>query len=248
MLLVPNGVNARTGDAKGDNQSWNDGRVKVPRLPETDDVGFITSLIEQTRRTYEVSSDRVFITGSSNGGMMTYRMVIERPELFAAAASAIANLPEHFVSRFTKPENPPPILIMVGTKDPLMPFEGGNVARTQSKVLSSRATLKWWLDVHGLSSDPLSDEYLPDTDKKESCRVRKQIFGTSKEKNKPENQKTENKKVTYFEMQGGGHNVMTRKYPIRDNFLTRSLLGPVCRDAEGAELIWAFFSEAMGKP
>jgi Prolyl oligopeptidase family len=59
-----------------------------------DDVGFIAALIDWAATERNIDRSRVCVTGISNGGTMTERLVIERPDLFAAAAAFVTNLPE----------------------------------------------------------------------------------------------------------------------------------------------------------
>jgi polyhydroxybutyrate depolymerase len=87
LLIVPNGTNARIGDPRGNDQNWNDCR-SAARVGETkaDDVGFIIALVEWAQREMRIDPLRVYATGASNGGGMSYRLAIERPDRFAAVA------------------------------------------------------------------------------------------------------------------------------------------------------------------
>lgn len=64
LLLVPNGINAATGDAKSDDQNWNDLRHGVARESDADDVGFIRSLLDHASKTYAIDPYRVYVTGA----------------------------------------------------------------------------------------------------------------------------------------------------------------------------------------
>ena len=48
--------------------------------------------------------------------------------------------------------------------------------------------------------------------------------------------------VAIYTMNGGGHNLPSARYAIPDTWVVRRFIGPVCRDAEGTELAWAFLS------
>ena len=67
---------------------------------------------------------RIYVTGVSNGGAMTMTLVCERADLFAAAASVIMNFTDEFADA-CHPSRPVPMLMMNGTADPLIPYEGG---------------------------------------------------------------------------------------------------------------------------
>ncbi len=83
VLVVPNGVNAETGDTYGNDQNWNDLRSDTAAGQHVvDDVGFLLALLERVVSELELDQPRVFVTGASNGGMMTFRMLLEAPEPF----------------------------------------------------------------------------------------------------------------------------------------------------------------------
>jgi len=93
---------------------------------ESDDVGFVLAILDLVAESVRFDPDRVFVTGASNGGMMTFRLALEANDRFTAAAAVIANLPDP--SECRPLVDPIPMLIMNGTDDPLMPYEGGYVA------------------------------------------------------------------------------------------------------------------------
>ena len=97
LLLVPNGTNRDTGAPSGDDQNRNDCRPQGPTA--ADDVDFIDALLRWTADrfsnvTLSLDTARTFVTGPSNGGLMTYRLATELPDRVAAAAAFIANRPE----------------------------------------------------------------------------------------------------------------------------------------------------------
>jgi len=77
---------------------WNDGRGKTFRRArdnsDTDDVGFISGLIDHFLKKGIADSTRIYVMGLSNGGMMTHRLGIEIGYKLAAIAPVIANIPK----------------------------------------------------------------------------------------------------------------------------------------------------------
>jgi polyhydroxybutyrate depolymerase len=131
LLVVPNGV-SETGDTQGDRQNWNDCRPPVAssRTRTTaDDVGFIRQLVTWASTQYGIDRRRVYATGASNGGLMSYRLGIELNDQIAAVAAFIANLPA--ASECRNAARPIPIMMSNGTADPLMPLY---VERNQRKL------------------------------------------------------------------------------------------------------------------
>ena len=131
LLLVPNGTNRDTGAPSGDDQNRNDCRPQGPTA--ADDVDFVDALLRWTADrfsdvTLSLDTARTFVTGPSNGGLMTYRLATELPDRVAAAAAFIANRPE--LSECPMATAPIPVLIVNGTDDPLMPYDGGSRTTT----------------------------------------------------------------------------------------------------------------------
>lgn len=231
LLLVPNGTDPDSGDSSADNQVWHDFRHGVRRQSRADDVGFILAMLDWAHATYRTDRSRVYVTGASNGGMMTFRLLIEAPERFAAGATFIASLPDSN-DRLSLPKLPTPLLIAHGTADPLIKWEGGSVPWGRGRVRSGPATVAWWIAANRAIVEPAEVTRNPDRDPSNGCAIevrrhRAQPGGAV---------------VVAYRMIGGGHAMPSSLYPIPDNFLTRKMIGPVCRDIEGAELAWTFLS------
>lgn len=233
VLVVPNGVNPETGDTYGDDQNWNDLRPdQAQGQTEVDDVGFLLRLLDQLSGEMPIDPDRIFVTGASNGGMMTYRLLIEAPERFAAGAAYIANLPV-LSAPLSFPDQPVPILIANGTEDQLMPFEGGVVAKDRGLVISTQETVEWWVNANQADQDRLAFRDLPDLNQEDGCRIEESIYPASED----------GAAVWFYRIDGGGHTLPSLSEGGLLQRLAISLLGPVCRDVDGVRLAWDFFSE-----
>ena len=94
---------------------------------EVDDVGFLNALTD--RLVTDLSSDqgRVFATGVSAGGFMSIRLALESPSRFRAVAAVAANVPTPKNFKCAPQGQGTSVMIMNGTKDPLVPFAGGEV-------------------------------------------------------------------------------------------------------------------------
>lgn len=234
LLLVPNGVSARDGNPKGERQHWNDlRRGTTPVETGADDVSFLLALMRWARGTFATDPGRVYVTGASNGGLMTYTLLIAHPETFAAGAAFIANLPQSAVHG-PRPARPVPIMIVNGTDDRLMPHDGGTIGRNRGTVISAAETARWWVEANGAGPAPAEVRELPDRDPEDGCRIRLTRYATRGDGTAP---------VHFYEMIGGGHATPSVRYRPGYGPLVRWLLGQQCRDAEAAELAWAFFRQ-----
>lgn len=230
LLVVPNGTNGTGGDTRGDRQKWNDVRgLDSTMKSRADDVGFLNDLLDRIEKDYSIDASRVYVTGASNGGMMTFRLLIETPERFAAGAAFIASLPETS-PLIRQPAAPTPLMIANGTKDPLIKWDGGENLIGRSVMRPVEETVAWWVRAnHAVATNPVN-EALPDSDSSDGCRVRRTTYPAGRE----------GAPVVFYTFDGGGHAMPSRKHQIRGNFLIRRLIGPVCRDVEGARLAWDF--------
>jgi polyhydroxybutyrate depolymerase len=105
---------------KGAGLTWNDGR----QWQTVDDVGFLRGLVAELARRGVAEPSRIYIAGISNGGMMALRMLCEAAELFAGAGTVIASMPST-VGRNCQPVRSVPIVMVNGTADALIPYDGG---------------------------------------------------------------------------------------------------------------------------
>ena len=151
LLLIPNATNGKTGDPKGDRQNWNDLReASATGKAAADDVGFLMQLLDWAQEKYQIDPRRVFVTGASNGGMMTFRLLLEQPRRFAAAAAYIASLPA------TAPPKPAattrvPLMLFNGTRDPLIQWQGGEIRGERGTTMAIEPMVQWWREVNGVS-------------------------------------------------------------------------------------------------
>ncbi len=114
VLVAPDGVD----------RSWSDGRGTDSELAGVDDVRFVRELVAHLIAELPIDPDRVYATGASNGGGMTYRLGCEASELLAGLAPVIAAVSTGFESTCV-PDSPMPMIAISGLDDPLVPFEGG---------------------------------------------------------------------------------------------------------------------------
>ncbi|MCB0343750.1 MAG: dienelactone hydrolase family protein [Bdellovibrionales bacterium] len=137
---------------------WNDGR-KDPNVPgwkeRPDDINFLRLLIAQIESDLKLTSGKVYVTGPSNGGMMTFRVGCELSDKLSAIAPVIASMPEDFVAQ-CRPVKRLPVLMINGKDDPLVPYEGGQVTVFRKKrglVVSAEKSLMFWSKHNHCSQD-----------------------------------------------------------------------------------------------
>ncbi len=104
-------------------RTWNAGTCCDYAMQNNiDDVEFIRELINQMVSTYKIDSKRIFVTGMSNGGMMSYRLACELSDKIAAIAVVSGTM---FTSAPCNLSRPIPILHIHSTLDTKVPPRGG---------------------------------------------------------------------------------------------------------------------------
>lgn len=116
--------------------TWNaDHCCAYAMTEEIDDVGFIAALIDEMLRSYPVDPDRIYVTGMSNGAMMTHRVAIAMPDRIAAIAPVVGAL----FGDEPLPAGPVPAIVINGADDALVPFAGGPPPRSEGGLLFANA-------------------------------------------------------------------------------------------------------------
>lgn len=140
----------------GDRHAWNTGHLMRRAVQDADDIAYFDTLIDTLVREHGADPTRVFMTGGSNGGMMTFVYAVARPERLAAVAPVVASM-------FTfdaEPSIPLPILIINGARDDEVPIEGGMsrnqlVSRGQQTPFKPlQEVVRFWVDANRSQVEP----------------------------------------------------------------------------------------------
>jgi polyhydroxybutyrate depolymerase len=221
FVLVPDGT-----EASGGERGWNDCRGDAMTNPTADDAAFLVSLVDSLTP-QGVDRARVFINGISNGGHMALRLAIERGELFRAVAPVVASMPAR--SECVAPLVPVSVLFINGTKDPIMPFDGGVVGAGNSRgtVVSTRSAMNVWRLTNSMT-EPEVERAVPDSLTLDGCTVTEVVSRPAWPT------------VKLLRVEEGGHTEpsATERYA---NFFLR-LVGRQNADLEMADEVWRFFA------
>ena len=210
---------------------WNDGR-DIDRYrahaENVDDVGFLTTLVFEVKKLHNIDLDRVYFTGASNGGMMSLRMACEAGPMITAVAAVVANLPADLTCQHAGPVS---VLLINGTKDPLVPHEGGQVRLLRQQlgeVLSTAKTSGTFVN-RSVCNGPAEVVWLEDHDPRDGTVTYRETYAECQT----------GAIFTKYVVLGGGHTM-----PGGAQYAPKYLIGRVSRDFSGAEAIWDFFERA----
>ena len=192
-----------------------------------DDVGFVLAVVDDVCATCAVDPGRIYLTGASNGGFLTYRLVCEAPGVFAAAAPVMATMPQTVAEACEPP--PTPILLIHGTEDPIVPYDDPVLyagPRLTVRMLPIPDTAEFWVAASGCDPEPSVDS-LPDTDPADgTTAVCETWTGDDPEA-----------EVVLYTVEGGGHT-----WPGGYEAYPAWLVGRQCNDFDASEVIWCFFA------
>lgn len=150
--------------------TWNSGNCcGYAQMNNVDDVAFFRALLDKLETDYAVDPKRIFVTGISNGGMMSFRLACEMSDKIAAAAPV-----EGAQNVACQPSNPVSIIIFHGTADRLVPMKGGSTPfqigpkRSDTPVAD---TVAFWVKEDGCAPTPAHEETAElHTDKYTGCK------------------------------------------------------------------------------
>jgi polyhydroxybutyrate depolymerase len=220
----------------GIERNWNDGRKDEEandraHKENIDDVGFISALIDSIIKDYNIDQKRVYVTGISNGAIMSYRLACELSDKIAAIAPVDGNIPDMLLNECS-PAMPVSVLAINNVNDPLVPYEGGNIYSSirklnLGKVLSVNESINFWVNRNKCSALPVVNEE-PDLDPKDGTRVTRKEYINS----------TDGTEVILYSVDGGGHT-----WPGGLQYLPSCIVGKTSRDINASEVIWSFFKK-----
>ncbi|MCH9648013.1 MAG: hypothetical protein K0U98_07225 [Deltaproteobacteria bacterium] len=208
IVVYPAGLDA------GGMTGW---RVTRPGAGLTKDVQFISDLIDQLEKTYNVDRTRVYANGLSNGGSMAFVLSCNLPDRIAAVGMVAAAhvLPWGWCSD----RRPVPMISFHGTADPLAPYEGGI---SWVGPASFRDPVQWaasWARRNGCG---------PDTTKSLI------VVGVTRQ---DYTECTDDAAVAFLTIHGGGHT-----WPGAEP-LPEWILGSTNRSISATREMWTFFQK-----
>ena len=117
--------------------SWNAGNCCLTSTQNNiDDVGLVSTIIDQIIATNNIDQTKIWAVGHSNGGMMAYRLGCDLSEKI----TAIGIVGGALMDQTCNPTKPVSIIHLHGNLDPTVPYEGGGKFETPS-IADSLLTL-----------------------------------------------------------------------------------------------------------
>lgn len=179
-----------------------------------DDVGFTEAMINSLSAQYNIDPDRIYASGMSNGGFMSFLLACQLSDKIAAIASITGSMtPE--IYNACNPTHPTPVLQIHGTSDGTVPYTGQSWTRSVADVVS------YWQNFNNCAPSP-SLTALPNTSPNDGSTVEHFVYSGG------DNQVN----VEHFKITGGGHT-----WPG-----AFAGVPAVNYDIDASEEVWKFFS------
>jgi polyhydroxybutyrate depolymerase len=152
--------------------NWNDGRVnrRGQLVTDVDDEAFLLALVKDLVARKITAPNRIFITGHSNGGMMSFFMGCKHSKLFKAMAPVSANIPRPMDC---KGQDAIAVLNIVGLEDRVVPNDGGGIfgRKRRGELMSVRQGFDVMMKRNGCRGDISTDTQDASITRGESCKA-----------------------------------------------------------------------------
>jgi polyhydroxybutyrate depolymerase len=212
----------------GLHKAWNDGRAKSEKGKLGDDSKFMVQLIDTLYKEYHIDTNRVFATGISNGGFFSFYLAHKLSKIFLAIAPVCANITNYFKDKYT-PDEPVSLMLINGTKDPLVKYDGGKIGlkfgKSHGKSISTDETISIFKKLTKCNDKPATEE-IPDINADDECFATKYTYSGG----------IKNTEIVLIKITNGGHTL-----PGGNQYLSKKLVGNLCKDFNAADVIWEFF-------
>ncbi|TBR22582.1 hypothetical protein EPO15_07775 [bacterium] len=207
---------------EGVKKAWNDGRGIGSKA---DDHGFLTALADRLVKDGVADPKGLYAAGISNGGFMSHALACRDGGRWAAIGVIASSLGE-IAAASCKPPRPVPVLMVNGTEDRLIPWDGREVkllGRSRGRKLTVPETAAKWAALDGCSGEPVRED-LPDAaddGTRWSLEARRNCKAGAE--------------VLLYKVTGGGHT-----WPNAEIYLPR-VVGRTSRDVAFEPLLFEFF-------
>ena len=181
LVVHPNGV----FDASN-NRNWN---TFGPRGTGVDDVAFLSALIDTLALRYRIDLNRVYSTGMSNGGFMSYELACQLGNRIAAIASVTGSMTASRLAGCTS-GRPVPVMEIHGTADGTVPYNGG----TALQFVAIPTLLNSWVQRNGCNPTPVTTP-VPDINTTDGCTADRIVWSGGRN----------GSVVEHYRINGGGH-------------------------------------------
>lgn len=208
LIVLPNGT--------FDNQNkryWNNFLL----ASSVDDVLFISNLLDTLQNKYNIDPNRVYSTGMSNGGFMSYFLACDLNNRIAAIASVAGDmiLPK---LNACQPGRAVPVMQIHGTADNTVPYDG----LPASAFAPIETLVNKWVALNNCNTTPQTTP-VPNVSTTDGCTATRYLYDMGKS----------GSSVEFYKIDGGAHTWPGSAISI----------GVTNQDFSASWVIWKFLSK-----
>lgn len=181
-----------------------------------DDIGFTSALIDSIAMNYSINQNRIYSTGMSNGGFMSYTLACSLSNRIAAIASVTGSM-NYNQNLSCSPQHPVPVMEIHGTSDATVPYNGSGTT-----IASIPNVLNFWATFNNCTTTPIVTA-VPNTNTTDGCTAEHYRYPSG----------TNGVEVEHYKIINGGHTWPGA--PV--------VIGTTNYDISASKKIWEFFSK-----
>jgi polyhydroxybutyrate depolymerase len=191
-----------------------------PGLGAAEEIPFFNRMLDKLATHYSVDTRRIYAAGLGEGGFMALRMGCNMADRVAAIAVVAAAMPR---TLNCVPSRPIPILLISGTDDPIVHYDGGRYKEGLLHLLSAEDSAKEWARLNRCSEKP-TESKLPSL-QKGGKDTKVYLFDGCRE----------NAQVALYALKDGGHT-----WPGGEQYMSEKEVGKTSNALNANETIWSF--------
>jgi len=180
-----------------------------------DDLGFTSALIDSLLLDYNIDESRIYSTGMSNGGYMSFYIACNLSDRFAAVGSVTGAMATPSMAS-CNPTHSTPIIQIHGTADATVNYNG-----TAFSSESIQSILNYWSNYNNTDATAITTS-VPNTNTTDGCTAQKIAYLNGDDCTE----------VVHYKITGGGHTWPGAPVTI----------GVTNQDFNASIEIWKFFS------
>lgn len=209
---------------QGYGRSWHDDRDYGPAFDEgIDDIQFFNELLDQIENDYVIDTNRLYACGMSNGGFMSMSLACNLSNRIAAVATVTGIMALDPIS-YCSDAQPTAIMLIGGTGDPIVPYEGGEISDDGSSTIGFEEAFEFWRDQNNCLDEVILEDWA-DQDSDDGTTV------TTHRHTACDSSVT----VILYEVNEMGHT-----WPEGQQYLREKHIGKVSQEFNGAQEIATF--------
>ena len=208
------------GGSPGDGDPSGRQPESTRRASPADDVGFFTQMLDELGTKFSIDSSRIYVTGLSEGGLMSMRLGCALSDRIAAVATVGAAMPKTMIC---VPSRPVPMMMIEGTSDPVVPYNGGTEHNLNLRVMSAEDSAKAWARIDRCAEKPEKSK-LP-AKGKGGMETKVDTYGGCQK----------SASVVLYSVKGGGNT-----WPGGEQYEPEQSVGKTSEDLSANTTIWSF--------